>query len=151
VHFCTKIYNLQTCRFHTRDTYFLEPEILRGCKPLTVIDAGIFFQILPRRKGDLICNPLKRVNETRDTVQKINLKKTNWIGHILHRNCLQKHFVVGNVEGRIEVTGIRGRKCKEPLDGPKEKRNFEEELLTGSLLRNRFGRGYGNVIRQTKE
>jgi hypothetical protein len=25
--------------------------------------------------------------------------KAEWIGHILHRNCLLKHVIEGNVEG----------------------------------------------------
>jgi len=32
-------------------------------------------------------------------------KKDNWIGHILHRNCLLKHAIEGKLEGRIEGMG----------------------------------------------
>jgi hypothetical protein len=31
-------------------------------------------------------------------------RKSNWIGHILHRNCLLKRGVEGKIEGRIEMT-----------------------------------------------
>jgi hypothetical protein len=41
------------------------------------------------------------------------MRKANWIGHILHRNCLLKHVIEGKTEGRIEVTG---RRCKQLLD-----------------------------------
>jgi hypothetical protein len=44
----------------------------------------------------------------------------------LHRNCLPKHVIEGKIEGRIEVMGRRGRRCKqlldELLDDLKEKR-----------------------------
>ena len=33
-----------------------------------------------------------------------------YIGHILCRNCLLKHVTEGKIEGRIEVTGRRGRR-----------------------------------------
>ena len=39
----------------------------------------------------------------------------------LRMNCLLKHVIEGNVEGRIEVTGRRGRRCKQLLDDFKEK------------------------------
>jgi hypothetical protein len=32
-------------------------------------------------------------------------RKANWIGHILHRNCLLKHITDGKIEGKIEVMG----------------------------------------------
>ena len=46
----------------------------------------------------------------------VNRREANWIGHILGRNCLGKHVVEGKIEGRIEVTGRRGRRRKQPLD-----------------------------------
>jgi hypothetical protein len=32
-------------------------------------------------------------------------RKANWIGHFLHRKCLQKHVLEGKIEGRIEMIG----------------------------------------------
>jgi hypothetical protein len=40
----------------------------------------------------------------------IKRRKANWIGHILGRNCLLKHVIEGKLEGRIEMTGRRGRR-----------------------------------------
>jgi hypothetical protein len=40
----------------------------------------------------------------------------NWIGHIWRRNCLLKHAIEGKTEGRIEMTGRRGRRYKQVLD-----------------------------------
>jgi replicative superfamily II helicase len=34
---------------------------------------------------------LQRVKEERNILQTIKRMKANWIGHILHRNCLIKH------------------------------------------------------------
>jgi hypothetical protein len=42
-------------------------------------------------------------------------QKANWIGHILCRNCLLKHVIEGKLEGRIEMTGRRGRRRKQLL------------------------------------
>jgi hypothetical protein len=62
--------------------------------------------------------------------------------------------IEGKLEGRIDVTGRRGRRSKQLLDDLKEKRrywNLKEEALDRSLWRTRFGRGYGPVVRQTAE
>jgi hypothetical protein len=46
-----------------------------------------------------------RVKEERNIPHTVTRRKANWIGHILHRNCLPKHAVEGNIEGKIEVIG----------------------------------------------
>jgi hypothetical protein len=58
------------------------------------------------------------------------------------------------LEGRIEMTGRRGRRRKQLLDDLKEKKRYwklREEALDRTLWRTRFGRGYGPVVRQTTE
>jgi hypothetical protein len=94
-----------------------------------------------------------RVKEERNIVHTIKRMKANWIGHILRRNCLLKHVIEGKLEGRIEVTVRRGRRRKQLLDDLKEKRRYwklKEEALDLTLWRTCFGRGYGPVVRQTK-
>jgi hypothetical protein len=62
--------------------------------------------------------------------------------------------IEGKLEGRIEMTGRRGRRRMQLLDDLKEKRRYwklKEEALDRSLWGNRFGRGYGPVVRQTAE
>jgi hypothetical protein len=49
---------------------------------------------------------LHRVKEGRKIKRR---RKANWIGHVLHRNCLLKHVIEGKLEGRVEMTGRRGR------------------------------------------
>jgi len=34
---------------------------------------------------------LKRVMEERNILQTIRRRKANWIGHMLHRNCIPQH------------------------------------------------------------
>ena len=45
---------------------------------------------------------LQRVEEERNILQTIQWRKANWIGHILHRNCLLEHAVEGKVDRRSE-------------------------------------------------
>jgi hypothetical protein len=72
----------------------------------------------------------------------------------LCRNCLLKRIIKGKIEGKIEVTGRRGRRRKELLDDLREEKGPSElkyEVLDRTLLRTRFGRGYGPVVRQSRE
>jgi hypothetical protein len=43
------------------------------------------------------------VKKKRHDLQSIKGRKANWIGHILHRNCLLKHVIEVKREGIIEV------------------------------------------------
>jgi hypothetical protein len=43
---------------------------------------------------------LRRVKEERNILYTIKGRKANWIGYILHRNCLLKHGIEGKIEGR---------------------------------------------------
>jgi hypothetical protein len=59
----------------------------------------------------------------------------------------------GNIEGRLEVTGILGRRIKKLPDGLKKKRGYwklKEKALDRSLWRNVFRRGRGPVERETR-
>jgi hypothetical protein len=97
---------------------------------------------------------LHRVKEERNILHTIKRRKANWIGQILRRNCLLKHVTGGKLEGRIEMTGRRGRIRKQLLDDLKEKKRYwklKEEALDRTLWRTRFGRGYRPVVRQTTE
>jgi hypothetical protein len=44
--------------------------------------------------------------------------------HILQRNCLLRQVIEGKIKGGIEVTGRRGRRCRELLDDLKEGRGY---------------------------
>jgi hypothetical protein len=53
--------------------------------------------------------------EERNILQTIKRRKVNWIGHTLLMNCPLKHVIEGKIEGRMEVTGRRGRRRKQLL------------------------------------
>jgi hypothetical protein len=74
---------------------------------------------------------LHRVKEERNIVHTVGRRKANWIGHILCRNCLLKHFIEEKVQGR-------GRYSK-----------LEEAALDRTHWRTPFGRRNVSVVRQT--
>jgi len=55
---------------------------------------------------------LHGVKNERKILQTIAISKVNLMGHIFLSNCLLKYVFEGEIEGRIEVTGRRGRKGK---------------------------------------
>jgi hypothetical protein len=67
---------------------------------------------------------LLRVKEQRNILHEISKRKSNWIGHILRRNCLLQQVVEGKIKGGIEVTGRRGRTRRKLLDDLKERRGY---------------------------
>jgi hypothetical protein len=67
---------------------------------------------------------LHRVKEETNIPHTIKRRKANWIGHIVRRNCLLKHGIEGMIEGRIEVTGRRGRRRKQLLVDLEEMRGY---------------------------
>ena len=94
---------------------------------------------------------LLRVKEQRNILHEITRRKANWIGHILHRNCLPKRVIGGKIKGGLEVTGRRGRRRRKLLDDLKERRGYshlKEEALDRTMWRARFGRGFGPIVRQ---
>ena len=67
---------------------------------------------------------LRRVNEERNILHEIRKRKANWIGPILHRNCLLKQVIEGKVKREMEVTRRRGRRRKKLLDDLKDRRGY---------------------------
>ena len=47
------------------------------------------------------------VKKGRNILSTINMTESDWIGHILRRNCLLKHVIERQLKGRIEITGKR--------------------------------------------
>ena len=92
------------------------------------------------------------VKEERNIIHTIKRRKANWIGHILCRNCLVKHIILGKIEGGIEVAGRGGRRRNQLLDDLKERRRYwklKEEAPDRTVWRTGFRRGYGPVVRQS--
>jgi len=95
---------------------------------------------------------LLTVKEQRNILHEIRKQKANWIGHILHRNCLLQRVIEGKIQGGIEVPGRQGRRRRKLLDDLKERTGYshlKEEALDRTMWRARFGRGFGPVVRQT--
>ena len=68
--------------------------------------------------------------------------------------CLLKQVIEGKIKGEIEVTRRGGRRRKKLLDDLKDRRGYyhmKEEALDRTMWRNRFGRGFGPVVRQITE
>jgi hypothetical protein len=53
---------------------------------------------------------LFKVQEERNILHTIKRRTAKWICQMLRRNCLLKRVIEGKKEGRIEVTGRRGRR-----------------------------------------
>ena len=92
---------------------------------------------------------LLRVNEQRKILHEIRKRKANWIGH-----CLLKQVIEGKIKSEMEVTRRRGRRPKKLVDDLKDRRGYshlKEEALDRTMWRNRFGGGFGPVVRQNTE
>jgi hypothetical protein len=70
-------------------------------------------ELLPRIKKErnILPHAIKRI-------------KARWMGHSSRTNCHIKRVLEGKVEGKIEVTGRRGRGRNQLLDDLKETRGF---------------------------
>jgi hypothetical protein len=93
---------------------------------------------------------LLRVKEQRNILHEIHKRKANWIGHILHRNCLLQRVIEAKIQGGIEVTGRQGRRRRKLLDDLKERSGYshlKEETLDRTIWRACFGRGFGPVVK----
>ena len=94
---------------------------------------------------DLVRNEdvLLRVKEQRNILHEI--RKANWIGQILRRNCLLKRVIEGKIQSGIEVTGRQRRGRRKLFDDLKERRGYshlKEAALDSSIWRASFGRGF---------
>jgi len=97
---------------------------------------------------------LLRDMEERNILQEIRKRKANWIGHILRRNCLLEHVIEGKIKGQMEVARRRGKRGKKLLDDLKDRRGYchlKEEALDRTMWGNRFGGGFGHVVRRNTE
>ena len=97
---------------------------------------------------------LLRVNEQGNILHEIRKRKANWICHILRRNCLLKQVIEGKIKGEMEVTRRRGRRRKKLRNDLQDRRGYrhlKEEALDRVMWRNRFGGGFGPVVRQNTE
>jgi hypothetical protein len=50
------------------------------------------------------------VKEERNILHTIKMRKANWIGHILRRNCIFMHVIEGKLQERTESDGKTTKK-----------------------------------------
>jgi hypothetical protein len=70
----------------------------------------------------------------------------------LRRNWLLQRVTEGKIKGGLEVTGRRERRRRKLLDDLKKRTGYshlKEEALDRTMWRDRFGRVFGPVVRQT--
>ena len=85
---------------------------------------------------------LQRVKGQGNILHEIIKRKSNWIGHILCRNCFLQWVIKGKIKGEIEGTGRRGRRRGKLLYELKERRGYchlKEEALDRTVWRVGFG------------
>ena len=58
---------------------------------------------------------LHRVKEELNIERTINRRKVDWICHNSRSTSILKYILEGKMEGKIEVTRRRGRRCKQLL------------------------------------
>jgi len=63
----------------------------------------------------------------------------------LRRNCLLKHVIEGEIDGR------RGRQIQDDLKEMRGNWKLKDRAVDRTVWKTCFGRGYGLVIRQTTE
>jgi hypothetical protein len=97
---------------------------------------------------------LLRVKEQRNILYEVSQRKANWIGHILRRNCFLQQVIERKLKGAMKVTGRRGRRRRKLLVDLRERRGYShpmEDAVDCTMLRARFGIGFGPLVRQTNE
>jgi hypothetical protein len=81
---------------------------------------------------------------------RVNILPFIFVKYTLRRNCLLKQVIAGKIKGEIALTRRRGRRRKKLLDNLKDRRGYsqlKEGALDRTMWRNRFGRGFGPVIK----
>ena len=146
----------------TDDTEQFEPGTsitkLKSSTPQTFLLAGAFcvrkLNMVPHTTAHVSIRCLDDKYTKLKTCISERKRKANWIGHILRRNRLLKQVIEGKIKGEMEVPRRRGRRRKKLLDDLKDSRGYfhlKEEALDRTMWRNRFGGGFGPVVRQTTE
>ena len=85
---------------------------------------------------------------------KVSFQKQGYHGHLLRRNSLLRQVIEGKIKEEMEVTRRRERRRKKLLDDLKGRRGYshlKEEAPDRTMWRNRFGGGFGPVVRQNSE
>ena len=74
--------------------------------------------------------------------------------YILTLHTFLEQVIEGKINGEMDVIRRLGRRRKKLLDDLKDRRGYshlKKEALDRTMWRNRFGRGFRPVVRQTTE
>jgi hypothetical protein len=66
-----------------------------------------------RKKGKCRSVRFYKLKEERKSLNTIKIRRDNWIGDILRRNCLLKHLIEGRVGNIEEMRAKRQRREEE--------------------------------------
>ena len=78
-----------------------------------------------RSVGPVVWEIKKYYTESKwNVLHTIKRTQAKWIGYVLHRNCLIKHIIEGNIKEGIEVTGRQEERLTKLLDDFKEIRGY---------------------------
>jgi hypothetical protein len=89
---------------------------------------GKFWDVVLQKDGedklDRSCEKWRSITKVKKEMNVLHTirRNANWCVHTYCRNCILKQVIEGKAEGRIQVTGRRGRRRKQQLYGLKEKR-----------------------------
>ena len=89
----------------------------------------------------------------KNILHTIKRGKAKWVGHIFRRYCLIKHVIEGKIEGKWKGRdkGAQDARSTGWSDAKRRYCNLNEAALDQTLGRTRFGRGYGQVARQSTQ
>ena len=91
-----------------------------------------------RLTGGVIVWEMKYYTTVKEDRNVLRKRKTNLIGHILHRNCLLNHVIEGKIQERKVIIERRGRRSKQLLEDLKEREGpwkLKEETPARSMWR----------------
>ena len=81
---------------------------------------------------------LKRIGEKRTLLNTVLRRKTNWIGHLLRRNCLLRDAIKGEMTEMKGVGRIRRRQLLDDLRNRKRYWELKEEVEDRKRWRQQF-------------
>jgi hypothetical protein len=91
---------------------------------------------------------LRISKEERHVLITVKHTKSNWICHILHRNCLLRHVIEGKIDGKKRRGGRRLQLLGD-LQDERRHCNVQEETLDRTVRSSGFVSDCGHASRQT--
>jgi len=135
----------------------VDKPVVRTNSSQVVLSTASSLQHRARHAHHPTCNISWSVDCTQHQVHEdhnINIFVTVSVSLPLRGNCLLKQVIEGRIKGGMDVTRRRGRRRRKLLDGLKKRRGYSHlkvVALDRTMWRNRFGGGFGPVVRLNSE